>query len=178
MRTLFVAAVIGAAATALVSATPATLKFDAPSTWVSKTPSSSMRLAEYTLPKVEGDAEDATVTVFFFGATQGGNAQANIDRWVSQMAQPDGKPSKDVAKTMTPTTTSGLKLTAVDVSGTFVAEVAPGSAEHFNKPGFRQLAVYVDTPGGPYFVKALGPAATIAKWQPTFHAFLMSLRYE
>ncbi|MEI6244757.1 MAG: hypothetical protein WCQ64_06895 [Acidobacteriota bacterium] len=182
MRTLFVVAALGVATASLTAAslqTPkATLKFDAPATWVSKAPSSSMRLAEFTLPKVDGDPEDATVTVFFFGATQGGNVQANIDRWVSQMAQPDGKASKDVAKTMNPTSTSGLKLTAVDVSGTFVAEVAPGSTEHFNKPGFRQLAVYVDTSGGPYFVKALGPAATITKWQPTFHAFLMSLKYE
>jgi hypothetical protein len=137
-----------------------------------------MRLAEFTLPKVAGDPEDATVTVFFFGATQGGNVQANIDRWISQMAQPDGKSSKDLAKTMSSVTTSGLKLTAVDVSGTFVAEIAPGSTEHFNKPGFRQLAVYVETPGGPYFVKALGPAATIAKWHDSVHAFLVSIKYE
>jgi len=156
----------------------ATLKYDAPAGWVSKVPSSSMRLAEYTLPKVAGDAEDATVTVFFFGAAQGGNVQANIDRWISQLAQPDGKSSKDVAKTMAATTTSGLKLSTVDVSGTFVAEVAPGSTEHFNKPGFRQMAVYVETSGGPYFVKLLGPSATVAKWHDSFHAFLMSIRLE
>src|SRR6185369_15699949 len=77
----------------------ASLKFDAPSGWVSKPPSSSMRVADYTLPKVAGDAEDATATVYFFGAQQGGSVQANMDRWTSQMAQPDGKPSKSVAKT-------------------------------------------------------------------------------
>jgi hypothetical protein len=182
MRTLFVAAILGAATASLtgasVQAPKATLRFNAPAAWVSKTPSSSMRLAEYTLPKVASDPEDATVTVFFFGATQGGNVQANIDRWISQMAQPDGRSSNDLAKTMSAATTSDLKLTVVDVSGTFVAEVAPGSTEHFNKPGFRQLAVYIETPGGPYFVKALGPAATIAKWHDSVHAFLMSIRYE
>jgi len=127
---------------------------------------------------VQGDPEDGTVTVFFFGATQGGSPQANIDRWITQMAQPDGKPSKDLAKVMNPTTTSGLKMTTVDVTGTFVAEVAPGSAEHFNKTGFRQLAVFVETPGGPYFVKVLGPTATVAQWHDSVHKFLMSVRYE
>jgi hypothetical protein len=32
-------------------AAAAALKFDAPAGWASKTPSSSMRLAEFTLPK-------------------------------------------------------------------------------------------------------------------------------
>src|SRR5262245_22322676 len=104
-------------------ATPvATLKFDAPSDWVSKSPTSSMRLAEFALPKVAGDSEDATLTIFFFGATQGGNVQANIDRWIGQMSQPDGRASKDVAKTSS-LTSHGLKISMVDVTGTYVAEV-------------------------------------------------------
>jgi len=155
-----------------------TLTFDAPKGWVSKTPSSSMRVAEFGLPKAAGDPEDASVTVFFFGATQGGNVQANIDRWIAQMSQPDGKPSSAVAKTTTSKSKSGLELTIVDVSGTYVAEMSPGSTEHFNKPGFRQLAVYVNTAGGPYFVKAIGPAATIAKWYESVQAFLASLTYK
>jgi hypothetical protein len=71
-----------------------------------------------------------------------------------------------------------LKLSIVDVSGTYVAEVAPGSSQRFNKPGFRQIAVYVATPGGPYFVKCVGPAATVAKWHGSLQAFLRSVRYE
>lgn len=137
-----------------------------------------MRLANFTLPKAQGDSEDATVTVFFFGAMQGGNAQANIDRWIGQMAQPGGKASKDVAQMTAATTASGLRLSIVDVSGTYVAEVAPGAAEHFNKKGFRQIAVYVDTTGGPCFVKCLGPSATVAKWHDSVHEFLKSLRFE
>jgi hypothetical protein len=156
----------------------ATLKFEVPAGWTSKTPSSTMRIAEFSLARAAGDAEDATVTVFFFGAGQGGNAQANIDRWIGQMTQPDGQPSSKVAKTTTGETASGLKLSIVDVSGTYAAEVTPGSAERFNKPGFRQIAVYVATPGGPYFVKCLGPRATIAKWHASLQTFLRSVRYE
>ena len=155
----------------------ASLKFDVPAGWVSMTPGSASRLAEFTLPKVAADSEDATVTVYYFG-NQGGSVQANIDRWIGQLAQPDGRASKDVAKTTTLESKSGLKITLLDVSGTYVAEVTPGSAEHFNKPGFRQLAAVVDTANGPHFVKVVGPAATVAKWEGAVMSFLKSLRWE
>jgi hypothetical protein len=161
--------------TSLAAAQGAAIKFDPPAGWVSKTPSSTMRVAEFTLPKVGNDAEDATVTVFFFGG-QGGNVQANMDRWLGQMAQPDGRSSKDVAKTTALTAASGLKISMLDVSGTYVAEVSPGSTEKFNKPGFRQCAAYIETPGGPYFEKLLGPAATVAKWYDSYVAYLKSAR--
>lgn len=167
----------GAIAAPLLFLSVATLKYDAPAGWVSKPPTSSMRVAEFTLPHISGDAEDATVTVYFFGG-QGGTVQANMDRWIGQMAQPGGKPSKDVAVTSTLKTKSGLAVTMVDVSGTYVAEVTPGSAEKFNKPGFRQRAAVVETPSGPYYVKLTGPAKTVAKWDESFLAFLKSIRLE
>src|SRR5262245_12850856 len=114
--TVVVCVLFPATAITLGFAQGAAIKFDAPAAWISKTPSSSMRLAEFTLPKTGNDAEDATVTVFYFGG-QGGNVQANIDRWIGQIAQPDGKNSKDLAKTSTMQTTSGMKVTMVDVSG-------------------------------------------------------------
>ena len=154
----------------------ATLKFDAPQGWVAKAPGSSMRVAEFTLPKVAGDAEDAALAIFFFGG-QGGSVQANLDRWIGQMTQPDGRPSKDLAKT-TKISPRGLPITLVDVSGTYVAEVSPGSTERFNKPGFRLRAAVVETKEGPYFVKLTGPEKTVARWDDAFMGFLKSLRVE
>jgi hypothetical protein len=157
--------------------TLASLKFDTPSGWIAKTPSSSMRVADFALPKVEGDAEDATATIYFFGATQGGGVQANMDRWMNQMAQPNGKPSRDVAKASA-FVSHALKISVVDVSGTYVAEIAPGSAQHFNKPNFRQIAAVVETTGGNYYVKLTGPAKTVTKWEASYMGLLKSLRYE
>ena len=151
------------------------LKYDTPAGWVSKPPASSMRVAEFTLPKAAGDAEDGQLAVFFFGGT-GGSVQANLDRWISQMTQPDGKASKDVAKTSAMKTKSGLAVTLVDLTGTYVAEVTPGSTERLNKPGFRLRAAVVETPEGPYFVKLTGPAKTIAQWDASFNAFMSSIR--
>src|SRR5689334_8556166 len=104
----------------LVLQTPAGIKFDAPAGWVAKTPSSTMRVADWVLPKADGDKDDATLTLYYFGAG-GGTVQANIDRWISQMTQPDGKATKDLARTATMTSASGLKISTFDVTGTYVA---------------------------------------------------------
>jgi len=159
-----------------VTTLSAALKFDAPAGWVSKPPTSSMRVAEFTLPKTTGDAEDATLGIFFFGG-QGGNVEANLERWIGQMTQPDGRPSKQVAKT-TKFTSRGLAITLVELSGTYVAEVTPGSSERFNKPGFRLRAAVIETKEGPYFVKLTGPEKTVARWDESFMTFLKSLRVE
>src|SRR3954464_13311006 len=64
------------------------LRFKAPDGWTTEKSSSSMRVAQYRLPKAEGDKEDASLVLYYFGASQGGSAQANIDRWIGQMQQP------------------------------------------------------------------------------------------
>src|SRR5215217_6316035 len=93
------------------------LKFKVPEGWVVEKTTSSMRAAQYKLPKAAGDKEDGSLVLYYFGQGQGGATQANIDRWVNQMQQPDGRPSSESAKSET-LTVNGLKVTAVDVSGT------------------------------------------------------------
>jgi hypothetical protein len=134
-----------------------------------------MRVADFVLPKAGSDAEDATLTIYYFGGT-GGTVQANLERWIGQMTQPDGRPSKDIAITTSRQSKSGLAITLVDVPGTYVAEVRPGSAERFNKPGYRQLAAVVDTRTGPHFIKLVGPNATVERWRASFLTFLDGLR--
>ena len=152
----------------------ATLKFSAPAGWVEEKPSSSMRVAQYKLPKVADDAEDASAVLYFFGLNQGGGTAANIERWVNQMQQTDGSVSKDKAKEET-FTVNGLKLTTVDVSGTYVAEMAPGSGTFHNNPNYRLRAAVIETPKGTYYLKVVGPAKTIAKWDGSVTEFLKSV---
>lgn len=166
------------AASALPAGNAAQLKFDVPDGWQSKAPSSSMRVAEFVLPRAGGDAADASLVVYFFGAGSGGGVQANLDRWIGQMTQPDGRATRDVARTDARVSRGGIPLTVVDVTGTYVAEVAPGATERFNEPGYRLIAAVVDTPGGAHYVKLTGPAATVAKWEASVAAFLASLRVE
>jgi hypothetical protein len=152
------------------------LGFDAPKEWTTQPSSSSMRVAQYALPRAAGDAEDAELIVYYFGGA-GGSVDANLDRWLGQMEQPDGRPSKAVAKTSS-LQANGLKITVLDVSGRYVAEMTPGSPQRHNKPGFRMKAAVIETAKGPYFVKLTGPAKTVAQWDASFAGFLKSATFK
>ena len=160
----------------LFSLTSATLTFSAPAGWKATGPSSSMRVAQFVLPRAAGDSADAELVVYYFGGS-GGTVNANIERWLGQMQQPDGKPSSTVAKRST-RTINGLKVTLVDVGGTYVAEMTPGSAQRHNSPNFRLRAAVIETANGPYFIKLTGPAKTIGASEKSFEAFLSSLKYQ
>lgn len=153
------------------------LKFTVPPGWIEEERTSSMRVAQYRLPKAEGDTENGSVVLYYFGQGQGGSTAANIERWVGQMKQADGGPSKAVAKEDR-FEVNGLKVTTVDVGGTYVAETTPGSGTFENKPAYRLLAAVVETPNGSYFVKLLGPEKTVARWNESFLAFVKSFKFE
>jgi hypothetical protein len=170
------AAVIVVVASAVQTASGGTLSWSAPAAWQSRPAASSMRTAEFVIPKAPGDAEDAELIVYYFGAGGGGSADANIDRWIGQVQQPDGSPSKTKAQ-RSEKTVNGLKVTTVDVSGTYTAEMRPGATEHYNKPDFRLCAAVVETPRGAYYIKMTGPAKTMAAAQADYSKFLGSLRF-
>jgi len=153
------------------------LRFKAPAGWTTEKPSSSMRVAQYTLPRAEGDGEDGSLVLYFFGSGQGGSVSDNIDRWIGQMEQPGGASAKDRAKSET-LTINGLKVTTVDVSGTYIAQMAPGSEARHNNPGYRLRAAVIETPKGNYFAKLVGPEKTIAKWDAAFNEYLKSFEYK
>ena len=150
------------------------LSFTAPKEWKPVATSSAMRVAQYALPHAAGDAQDGELVVYYFGG-QGGSVDANIERWIGQMQQPDGKPSSAVARRES-RTINGLKVTLVDVTGTYVAEMSPGSGQLHNSPGFRLRAGYIETATGPYFIKLVGPANTISASDKQFEAFLSSVK--
>ena len=152
------------------------LTYTAPTGWKSTPTTSSMRTAQFVLPRAAGDAQDAELVVYYFGGS-GGTVEANIERWLGQMQQPDGKPSSAVAQRQK-RTVNGLAVTLVDVSGTYVAEMTPGAAERHHSPNFRLRAAVIETPNGPYFIKLTGPAKTIAAHDKVFEQFLSSVKYQ
>ncbi len=152
------------------------LTFTTPDGWRSSPAGSTMRVAEFVLPRAAGDPEDALLVVYYFGGS-GGTVDANMQRWIGQMQQAGGKPSSAVAMKET-RTVNGLAVTLVDVSGTYIAEMAPGSTQRNNKPHFRLRAGVVETPRGPYFIKLTGPERTIGRWDGAFHQFVGSFRFQ
>ena len=161
--------------TTVVMTQAGTLTFTAPPAWKARPAASSMRVGEFVVPKVPADPEDAELIIYFFGGG-GGGVEANIQRWVGQFQQPSGAATKHGERATF--TVGNLRVTTVDVSGTYVAELRPGAAERHNKPNFRMRAAVVETPKGPYFVKFTGPAATVKQASKAFDQFLKSLRFQ
>jgi hypothetical protein len=153
------------------------LRFQAPAQWKSEPPSSSMRVAQYLLPRAEGDAEDAALVVYYFGQGQGGSVEANLDRWVNQMQQPDGRPSKERAKTET-MTVNGLNVTLLDVTGTYLGSDMGGGGPQQSKSSSRMRAAVIETPKGAYFIKLVGPEKTVSRWDQEFMAFVKSAEFK
>ena len=157
------------------------LRYNVPEGWQTEKPSSNMRVAQYKLPRAEGDSADAELVLYYFGQGQGGSAQANIDRWLNQMQQPDGSASKDKAKIET-TTINGLAVTTVDVTGKYNGGMAsPGmapSATPADMSNYRMRAAIIETPKGSYFVKLTGPQKTVGNWDQAYIAYLKSFEFK
>jgi hypothetical protein len=143
------------------------LRFELPAGWEKVTPSSSMRVAQATIPAPGGNAEMA---VFHFGAGQGGDVEANLQRWVGQVV-PDagGAPQREAFES------NGLRITWVDVKGTLQPGqmgMGPSTAQ----PNSRLFGAIIEGDGGPWFIKATGPDAALAPQREAFVAMLRSAR--
>ncbi len=152
----------------------ASLAYEVPDGWKPTEPTSSMRTAQWELPGEGG--QSAEVTIFFFGEGQGGGVEANLERWYGQFAQPDGSSTKDKAS-VRKRRVSDFELTMVDMTGTYVASVRPGSPEREDRPGHRMIAAVIEGDGGPWYLRVLGPEKTVSRWEPSVIAFVSSLSY-
>lgn len=146
----------------------------APAEFVTAKPANNIIAYEFSTPKVEGDERDGRLTVM----TASGGVDANIDRWLTQFTQPDGKPSKDRAE-IKKETIGGQEVHIVDISGTFVDR--PGGpfagGKPVNREGYRMLgAIIVTAAHGQHFLKFYGPAKTIAANEKAFDTLVRSLK--
>lgn len=154
-------------AMALFADSGAGVRWTVPTTWKAEA-GRPMRLATYKV------APDAECGVYYFGQGQGGSVEANLDRWVGQFLQSDGKPSKEAAK-IAKRTEHGLTVTTVDVSGAYTGMGGPTAQAEPAVSGYRLLGAIVEGPQGSIFFKFVGPAKTIAANQAPFEKMLASL---
>lgn len=165
----------GAPAPGVPAATP-DLKFDAPAEWRAQPPSSAMRRAQYALPRAAGDSEDGELVVFFFGAGEGGNVQDNLARWKGQFTTADAKPLPPEASKTDMLEANGMKVTLLDVSGRYAPSPMGGAPATAPRDSYRMFAAVIEAPGGSWFVRSTGPAATMAQHQAAIRAFVTSAR--
>ena len=143
------------------------IQFDIPGNWQQQPPSSPMRMAQATIPGAAGTGD---LAVFFFGPGGGGGVEANIQRWVDQMAPaPGSNPQPETFDA------NGFRVTWIDVSGTLKPSNM-GTGPATEQPNSRLFGAVVEGPGGPWFFKATGPEATLAAERENFLKMLRSVR--
>lgn len=141
-----------------------------PAGWVSRTPSSTSRLAQFVVPGPDS-SNNAEVVVFFFGASQGPNVEANLTRWRGQFSNGDAKPA---AERVSRDSSGAFPLTIAEYSGTYRRGVGMGSADSV-RTGQTLIATIVETPRGTMFIQLFGPAARVAAERDTFIKFVKGI---
>ncbi len=152
------------------------LQYEVPEAWKAETPASRMRKAQFALP-AEGE-QKAELIVYYFGKGQGGPIADNLSRWKQMFVDDEGKPVGEDAVRQEKFKANGLDVTVLDVTGVYQASMMPGvtpaTATHGN---YRMLAAIVETPDGPWFFKAVGPADAIGAQRENFMKFMHSVKY-
>ena len=148
------------------------LSWEVPSTWVSQTPSSSMRRAQY---QVKGPGGDAECVVFYFGPGQGGTPMANAERWASQFVGPDGQPATAALKTRN-IEVRGIPVLLVEVRGQYSGGMAPAGQAPRPITDAALLGAIAEGPDANWFFKFTGPASTVEEERGEFDALIQSLR--
>ena len=149
------------------------LELSVPKGWLQEEPKSSMRSAQFRLPRVSGDHEDAEVVVF---NNIGGSVDQNINRWINQFTQAGEKSSEGLESTRE-FNRNGLEITLVYLDGIYASRGTSMTGPVIEKPGFSLLAAIAITPEGPYYFKAIGPKNTIREWSNSFDTLIESFKY-
>jgi len=152
------------------------LKSRTPANWVAEKPTSNLRVAQFRIPKVGEDTKDAEFVVFFFQG-QGGGVEDNVKRWKEMFFPPRGKSIEDVSS-LEKTKVGDVPVTILDIHGTYKFKKAPfvPDSKAELRPGYRMIAAYFGSKNGPYFIRLVGPAATVAQNQKGFDAWLKNFK--
>jgi hypothetical protein len=148
-----------------------------PADWVEEKPTSNLRKYQFKIPRVKDEKMDAEVVIFSFGAGQGGSAAENIKRWKGFFIPPQGKTIDDVAK-VTKMKVGGADVTYLDVQGTYKFKERPfdPSSKEELRPDSRMLGVVFESQGGPFFIRLVGPAKTVAQHKTGFDQWLKEFK--
>jgi hypothetical protein len=138
------------------------LQWKAPARWKLVPNASTMRLATYSVPRAQGDAADAELSI----TQAGGSVDANAERWIGQFDTAGQKTATRTTKKV-----GVLDVTIVQVQGKFSGGMGASAAE-----GWALLRAIVATPGMPHFFKLIGPANSVLAARAEFDTMIGSLK--
>jgi len=137
-----------------------------PKTWKTQETTSKMRIAQYEIPAVEGDKENAELIVFYFGSRGAGPIDANLNRWIGQFA------AQERATKASRSQSAQGNYVMINITGTYNKTVGPPIQRKTEaKAGSRMIGVIIDTSeAGPFYLKLSGPDKTVAASADAFRA--------
>jgi len=141
-----------------------------PAKWSAQAPKSAMRRAQLSAP---GSAGAAELIVYFFGPQGAGTSQENVDRWIGQFSNPDGSAVSNAKQASS--TVSGMDTTRLEVAGQYAGGMNPAGQQQAGQANQRLIAAIVNSQGGPYYFKFLGPSATVTENAEAFDGLISSI---
>ena len=138
-----------------------------PQGWTAE-PRQQMRAATYKASAPKEGIEPADCGVFYFGNGQGGTVEDNLNRWISQF-------EKGGKHEFSNKIVNGLKLTSIQIAGTYLSPAGAMMESTVRKQDYRLLGAIVEGPQGMVFFKFTGPAQTAGAHEANFNQLVSSL---
>jgi gluconolactonase len=131
------------------------LTLQVPTTWEKQKPTSNLRLGQFAIPPLEGDADPGELAIF---PPFGGTVQANVERWIGQF---DGA-GREVKATQGECPQG--KYVFVELTGTYKKPVGPPVLQQTEAvENYKMLGIILMTEdAGNFFLKLTAPKATAA----------------
>jgi hypothetical protein len=156
----------GPGATAAPNAV-AGVHWNVPQGWIAQA-KQQMRAATYMAPAPKEGLEPGDCGVFYFGSGQGGTVEDNLNRWISQFEK-GGKHEFSGKET------NGLRVTTIQIAGTYLSPTGAMMESKDKKPNYRLLGAIVEAPQGTVFFKFTGPAQTVDANESNFNQLINSM---
>ena len=146
-----------------------------PAGWKDEPSTSEMRLAQFKLPKAEGDKEDAELVIFYFKGGSG-SAEQNLNRQLAKFQPAEGE--KELKVKVDKVKVGKHEAPYQDIQGTYLSKSPPfdPKAKVTLKAEYRQLYVPLITDSGDYYVILLGPDKTVEMHKKDFEEWLKNFK--
>ena len=134
------------------------LSYKTPPEWISEEVTENMRKAQYRIPDKGGKAAAASLTFFKLNAQ---NVETIVNYWRDKMGGADAN--------VAPIKGAACPTTLVDIAGEYTGD-SPAI------PDARFLGAIVETGDQHWYLKFVGPAATVEGWRDAYVEMLKGLK--
>lgn len=156
------------------------LRARTPSSWSQRPQVRPPQVSAFVLPRARGDAHDAELTIIHYGRGYSGSVGSSVvaatRRWQNRFEVPADQSIRELTRVQVGRV-GDVTMTMVDVRGTYLHRPGPedSDAAPERRPDHRLIGVVLETRRGPYFLRLIGPARTIARHEQAFERWVRSL---